>query len=110
MPACPVFKGAMTALVQSVFALVAVVGVGRLLLRPLFRHVVASESQELFVAVTPLVIVASGLATAVAGLSLALGAFIAGLLLAETEFRLAVQATFEPVKGLLMTSSSSLWV
>ena len=69
-----VFEGVITALVQSVFALVAVVGLGWLL-RPLFRHVVAYESQELFVAATPLVIVASGLAIAVAGLSMALGTF-----------------------------------
>ena len=97
-----VLEGVMTALVQAVFALVAVAGVGWLLLRPLFRHVAASESQELFVAATLLVIVASGLATAVAGLSMALGAFVAGLLLAETEFRRAIQATVEPVKGLLL--------
>ena len=96
-----VFEGVMTALVQAVFALVAVAGVGWLLLRPLFRHVAASASQELFVAATLLVIVASGLATAVAGLSMDLGAFVAGLLLAETEFRRTIQATVEPVKGLL---------
>ena len=97
-----VFEGVLTALVQAVFALAAVAGVGWLLLRPLFRHVAASQSQELFVAATLLVIVASGLATAVAGLSMALGAFVAGLLLAETEFRRAIQATVEPVKGLLL--------
>ncbi|MEM7751226.1 MAG: cation:proton antiporter, partial [Pseudomonadota bacterium] len=97
-----VFEGVMTALVQAVLALVAVAGVGWLVLRPLFRNVAASESQELFVAATLLVIVASGLATAVAGLSMALGAFVAGLLLAETEFRRAIQATVEPVKGLLL--------
>ncbi|MEM9359165.1 MAG: cation:proton antiporter [Pseudomonadota bacterium] len=97
-----VFEGVMTALVQAVLALVAVAGVGWLVLRPMFRNVAASESQELFVAATLLVIVASGLATAVAGLSMALGAFVAGLLLAETEFRRAIQATVEPVKGLLL--------
>ncbi len=97
-----VFEGVMTALVQAIFALVAVTGVGWLLLRPLFRHVASTQSQELFVAATLLVIVASGLATAVAGLSMALGAFVAGLLLAETEFRRAIQATVEPVKGLLL--------
>lgn len=94
--------GVATALLQAVIALVAVGGIGWLALRPLFRHVATSDSQELFVAATLLVIVASGLATGAAGLSMALGAFVAGLLLAETEFRRAIQATVEPVKGLLL--------
>ena len=49
-----------------------------------------------------LVIVGSGLVTAMAGMSMALGAFVAGLLLAETEYRRAIQATVEPFKGLLL--------
>jgi CPA2 family monovalent cation:H+ antiporter-2 len=95
-------EGVFTALLQAAVALVAVAGLGWLALRPLFRHVAASGSQELFVAATLLVIVASGLVTGVAGLSMALGAFVAGLLLAETEFRRAIQSTVEPVKGLLL--------
>lgn len=97
-----VVEGLLTALAQASFAIFAVVGMGWLVLRPLFRHVTTSGSQELFVAATLLVIVASGLVTGVAGLSMALGAFVAGLMLAETEFRRAIQATIEPGKGLLL--------
>ncbi len=97
-----VLEGVITALAQATVALVVVAGVGWLALRPLFRHVAASGSQELFVAATLLVIVASGLVTGVSGLSMALGAFVAGLLLAESEFRRAIQATVDPVKGLLL--------
>ncbi|MGI9409488.1 MAG: cation:proton antiporter [Hyphomicrobiaceae bacterium] len=100
--AVSIVTGIFTALTQAVVALVAVAGIGWLALRPLFRHVAATQSQELFVAATLLVIVASGLVTGAAGLSMALGAFISGLLLAETEFRRAIQATIEPVKGLLL--------
>ncbi len=97
-----VLESVLTAVTQAILALLAVGGIGWLLLRPLFRHVAASGSQELFVAATLLVIVASGLVTGAAGLSMALGAFVAGLLLAETEFRRAIQTTVEPVKGLLL--------
>jgi len=97
-----VVEGLAIALAQAAFALMAVGGIGWLVMRPLFRHVATSGSQELFVAATMLVIVASGLVTGVAGLSMALGAFVAGLLLAESEFRRAIQATVEPVKGLLL--------
>ncbi|MFY0612502.1 MAG: cation:proton antiporter [Hyphomicrobiaceae bacterium] len=71
-------------------------------LRPLFRMVADTESPELFVAATLLVIVGSGMATAAAGMSMALGAFVAGLILAETEYRRAIMATVEPFKGLLL--------
>ena len=57
---------------------------------------------ELFVAATLFVIVGSGVAAGLAGLSMALGAFVAGLLLAETEFRKAIETTIEPFKGLLL--------
>ena len=76
--------------------------IGRLFLRPLFRLVASSETNELFVAAILFVIVGTGFAAAVAGLSMALGAFVAGLLLAETEFRKAVEATIDPFKALLL--------
>ena len=57
---------------------------------------------ELFVAATLFVIVATGVAAAVAGMSMALGAFVAGLLLAETEFRKAIETAIGPFKGLLL--------
>jgi monovalent cation:H+ antiporter-2, CPA2 family len=75
---------------------------GRFLLRPLFRSVARTDSPELFVAACLLVILATGLATAVVGLPMELGSLIAGLLLAETEFRRQIEITIEPFKGLLV--------
>jgi monovalent cation:H+ antiporter-2, CPA2 family len=90
------------ALGQSLLALCAIVALGRLVLRPLFRLVAAANSTELFMAATLLVVIATSLATAAAGLSMAMGAFVAGLLLAETEYRREVAVTIEPFKGLLL--------
>lgn len=64
---------------------------GRLILRPLFHLVAAAGSTELFVAACLLVVIGTSVASATAGLSMGLGAFIAGLLLAETEFRREVE-------------------
>ncbi|MFV0367438.1 MAG: cation:proton antiporter [Hyphomicrobiaceae bacterium] len=90
------------ALLQAIIALAIIILIGRLLLRPLFRVVAATRSNELFMAATLFVIILMSVIAALAGLSMALGAFIAGLLLAGTEFRRAVQATTEPFKGLLL--------
>jgi monovalent cation:H+ antiporter-2, CPA2 family len=90
------------ALLPAVLALAAVVGLGRLLVRPLFRHVAATGNPELFMAACLLVIIGTGLVTAATGQSMALGAFIAGLLLAETEYRREVEVLIEPFKGLLL--------
>jgi CPA2 family monovalent cation:H+ antiporter-2 len=76
--------------------------VGRLLLRPMMRSVARARSEEMFMAASLLVVIGAGLAAAFAGLSMALGAFIAGLLLAETEYRHEVEVTIEPFKGLLL--------
>ncbi|WP_374575427.1 cation:proton antiporter [Phenylobacterium sp.] len=76
--------------------------VGRLFLRPMLRSVAKAKSEELFMAACLLVVIGAGLVSALAGLSMAIGAFIAGLLLAETEFRHEVEVTIEPFKGLLL--------
>ncbi len=91
-----------TALLQAALALVLIVGIGRTMLRRLFQLVAATRSPELFMAACLLVVLGTGLITALSGLSMALGAFIAGLLLAETEYRRAVEAAIEPFKGLLL--------
>ena len=75
---------------------------GRLVLRPLFRGVARTGSPELFVAACLLVILATGLATAMVDLPMELGSLIAGLLLAETEFRRQIEVTIDPFKGLLV--------
>ena len=90
------------ALSQAVAALAVIVLVGRVLMRPLFRLVARTQSTDLFIATTLFVIVGTAVVAAVANLSMALGAFVAGLLLAETEYRKAIEATIEPFKGLLL--------
>jgi monovalent cation:H+ antiporter-2, CPA2 family len=91
-----------TALLQALAAIAVIVIVGRTLLRPLFRLVASAQSSELFIAAILFVIVGTGVIASAAGLSMALGAFVAGLLLAETEYRKAIEATIEPFKGLLL--------
>src|SRR6478735_658709 len=90
------------ALTNAAIALGVIVVVGRVVMRPLFRLVASAGMIELFVATTLFVIVATGVAAAVAGFSMALGAFVAGLLLAETEFRKAIETAIDPFKGLLL--------
>ncbi|MFL5266387.1 MAG: cation:proton antiporter [Stellaceae bacterium] len=85
---------------QALLTVAAIVALGRLALRPLFRSVARTRSAELFVAACLLVVIGVGLATAAAGLSMALGALIGGLLLAGTEYRRQVEVTIEPFKGL----------
>ena len=92
----------MLALANAVIALGVIVVVGRVVMRPLFRLVASVGMSDLFVATTLFVIVAAGVAAAVAGFSMALGAFVAGLLLAETEFRKAIETAIDPFKGLLL--------
>ncbi len=90
------------ALAEAVFAVALILGVGRFLIRPLFRFVADAESPELFMAVTLLVIIATASLTHAAGLSAALGAFLAGILLAESEYRHEIEVNIEPFKGLLL--------
>ena len=91
-----------TAVVQAAAALAVIILFGRFLLRPLFRLVASTRSRELFIASTLFVIIAAGVIANRAGLSMALGGFVAGLLLAETEYRKAIEAVIEPFKGLLL--------
>lgn len=85
---------------------IGVVGVilamGRMAIGPLFRFFAKDRQPEVFMALTLLVALGTAGATALAGLSMALGAFLAGLLLAETAYRHEVEVSVEPFKGLLM--------
>jgi monovalent cation:proton antiporter-2 (CPA2) family protein len=90
------------ALGEALIAVLLILGIGRLVIRPVLRFVGASDSPELFMAVTLLVIIATATATHAAGLSAALGAFLAGLLLAESEYRHEIEVNIEPFKGLLL--------
>jgi len=91
-----------SALLQAAAAIVVIVAFGRLLLRPLFRLVATARSTEVFIAAVLFVIIAAGVIAEQARLSMALGAFVAGLLLAETEYRKAIETTVAPFKGLLL--------
>jgi len=95
-------EGAFLAAVEAALAIGAIAVVGRLVLKPLFRLAAGTDNPEFFMAATLLMSVGSGVVTAYAGLSMALGAFIAGLLLAETEYRRAVEAMIDPFRGLLL--------
>jgi CPA2 family monovalent cation:H+ antiporter-2 len=97
-----VFREAAVALVKAVLAVGGILIIGRMVLRPLFRHVAALHNPEIFMAVTLLAILGTALGTAYAGLSMALGAFLAGLLIAETEYRHQVEIDIQPFKGLLL--------
>jgi CPA2 family monovalent cation:H+ antiporter-2 len=90
------------AFAPAALGLLGLVVLGRLILRPMMRSVAKADSEELFVAASLLVVLGAGLVAALTGLSMALGAFIAGLLLAETEYRKEVEKTVEPFKGLLL--------
>jgi CPA2 family monovalent cation:H+ antiporter-2 len=87
---------------EAVAAVLLILGVGRLVVRPLFRYMSSLHSPELFMASTLLIIIATASATHAAGLSAALGAFLAGLLFADTEFRHEIEVNIEPFKGLLL--------
>ena len=97
---------ALFTLIPAAVGLFLLVLLGRLVLRPMFRSVAKAKAkgqgQEMFIAASLLVVVGSGLAAQAAGLSMSLGALVAGLLLAETEFRREVEVSIEPFKGLLL--------
>lgn len=75
---------------------------GRYVLRPVYRVVASTKSSELFMAMTLLIILSTSMATQLAGMSLELGAFLAGILLAETEYRHQVEADIRPYRSLLL--------
>jgi CPA2 family monovalent cation:H+ antiporter-2 len=87
---------------EAIFVVLGLIVAGRLALRPLFRSVARTGSPELFVAACLLVILATGLAMAAVGMPMEFGSLIAGVLLAETEFRRQIEVTIDPFKGLLL--------
>jgi glutathione-regulated potassium-efflux system ancillary protein KefC/glutathione-regulated potassium-efflux system protein KefB len=90
------------ALVQALGVLLLLVGGGRYLLRPTLRMVAATRVGEAFTAAALLVVIGTALLVSSVGLSMALGAFVAGLLLADSEYRHELEADIEPFKGLLL--------
>jgi glutathione-regulated potassium-efflux system protein KefB len=81
---------------------VVIIGGGRLLLRPALRLVARVQVSEVFTAAALLTVIGTALIANLVGLSMALGAFLAGVLLADSEFRHELEADLEPFKGLLL--------
>lgn len=88
--------------IKAAIGLIVIFIAGRLLLRPLFRLIASLDNTDLFTATNIFVVLGLAWATHTAGLSAALGAFVAGLLVAETEYKHQVESDILPFKGLLM--------
>ena len=87
---------------KAVGVIAAIVLGGRLLLRPALRWIARSDTPEIFTAASLLLVVATAALMQAVGLSMALGAFLAGVLLAESEYRRELETDIEPFKGLLL--------
>jgi glutathione-regulated potassium-efflux system ancillary protein KefC len=87
---------------KALGVIAAIVLGGRLLLRPALRWIARSDTPEIFTAAALLLVVATAALMQSVGLSMALGAFLAGVLLAESEYRRALETDLEPFKGLLL--------
>jgi glutathione-regulated potassium-efflux system ancillary protein KefC len=86
----------------AVGVIIATLVGGHYVARPVFRHIARTRLREIFTAFALLLVLAISLAFEHAGLSMALGAFLAGVLLAESEYRHEIEAAVEPFKGLLL--------
>ncbi|MDI5892439.1 monovalent cation:proton antiporter-2 (CPA2) family protein [Halomonas rhizosphaerae] len=94
----PLLKGVLVA----IGAFLGLIVGGRYLLRPLFHYAAATRSREMFAGTVLLVVIGAALLMELAGLSMALGAFIAGVLLADSKYRHNIEADIEPYRGLLL--------
>src|SRR3954467_5895427 len=94
--------GALLQAGKIVGVIAAIVLGGRLLVRPILRWIARSRTPEIFTAAALLLVVAIAALMQVVGLSMALGAFLAGVLLAESEYRRELETDIEPFKGLLL--------
>ncbi len=90
------------AILKAAIAFTLIIGLGRLVFRPLYRAVALSGSAEVFMGTTFLVVLGTSFVTEMSGLSMELGAFLAGILLAETEYRHQVEADIQPFRGILL--------
>ena len=83
-------------------ALILIIIFGRFFLRPIFHVIAGTRNSELFVSTTLLIVLGMGWAMSQAGLSMELGALLAGVLLAETEFKHQIEADIKPFRGILL--------
>ncbi len=91
-----------SALFSGVFAIVLLLFAGRYLFKPVLRVVVGTNSPDMFLAAVLSIVIGAGMTASYFGLSMALGGFAAGLLLAETEYRRMIESMIEPFKGILL--------
>jgi CPA2 family monovalent cation:H+ antiporter-2 len=96
------FAAVTVAVTGGAAAVAAVLAAGRWLLRPLFHEIAHSRLRELFTLAVLLVVLASAWTSHLAGLSLALGAFLAGMMLAETEYRHQIESVIRPFRDILL--------
>lgn len=104
-------------IVLALGAIVALVVIGRWLLNPLFRVLAAAKAREVMTAAALLIVLGAALLMELGGLSMAMGAFLAGVLLSESTFRHQLEADVEPFRGILLGlfflavgMSLNLWV
>ncbi len=92
----------LTQIAIAVGAIAGLVAVGRYLLNPLFKVLAAAKAREIMASAALLVVLGAALAMQAGGLSMAMGAFISGVLLSESSFRHQLEADIEPFRGLLL--------
>ena len=91
-----------SALAKGAVAFIAAILIGRFLINPLFAVVARTKREEIFTASALLIVLATAAATEMMGLSLTLGAFLAGMIISETSYRHIVQTEIKPFSGLLL--------
>ncbi|MBS63664.1 monovalent cation:proton antiporter-2 (CPA2) family protein [Salinisphaera sp.] len=96
------FLGALWETTKIALVMAAMVVGGHYLLRPIFRLVAATRMPEIFTAMTLLIVVGTAVVMNATGISVALGAFVAGVLLADSEYRHELEANVDPFKDLLL--------
>lgn len=92
----------MLAVAEAIAVIVAIILASRTILRPIMRVIAQTGVREIFVAFSLLLVIGISLAMESVGLSMALGTFLAGVLLADSEYRYELRLDLEPVKGLLL--------
>jgi CPA2 family monovalent cation:H+ antiporter-2 len=95
-------SGILSAIASASLKALIIFAAGRLALRPLLRAVARGGDPELFTGIALLLVLGVGWLTQLSGLSMALGAFLAGLLIAETEYRPQIEGDIQPFRGILL--------
>jgi CPA2 family monovalent cation:H+ antiporter-2 len=89
-------------IIKAAVVTILILGIGRIVLRPMMNAVAATHSSEIFAALSLLIVLTAAAVTHLAGLSMAFGALLAGMLLADTAYRHQVAAEIQPFRGLLL--------